>query len=87
MTLTREQAMAFLSREVGIEPRFSAIGLLAEQSQCLMRALFLVVWDSLVERHPDFFRAYACRIRLKQQVTLFNQILDSRTNGGCQSFF
>lgn len=35
-----------------------------------------LVWQKLEEQNPDFFRAYYTRLRLKDQIMLFNHLLE-----------
>ncbi|KAK3250729.1 hypothetical protein CYMTET_39905 [Cymbomonas tetramitiformis] len=35
-----------------------------------------LVWQKLEEQNPDFFRAYYTRLKLKDQIVLFNQVLE-----------
>lgn len=35
-----------------------------------------LVWQKLEEQNPDFFKAYYARLRLKDQIVVFNQLLE-----------
>lgn len=37
-----------------------------------------LVWQKLEEQNPDFFRAYYTRLKLKDQIILFNHILQQQ---------
>lgn len=37
-----------------------------------------LVWQKLEEQNPDFFRAYATRLKLKDQIVLFNHLLEQQ---------
>ena len=37
-----------------------------------------LVWQKLEEQNPDFFRAYYTRLKLKDQIILFNHLLDQQ---------
>ncbi|KAK9806398.1 hypothetical protein WJX73_001800 [Symbiochloris irregularis] len=38
----------------------------------------LLVWQKLEEQNPDFFRAYYTRLKLKDQIVLFNHLLEQQ---------
>jgi len=40
-----------------------------------------LVWQKLEEQNPDFFKAYYARLRLKDQIVVFNQLLEEQC--GC----
>jgi hypothetical protein len=49
------------------------------QSQAGMDSNFIhLVWQKLEEQNPDFFRAYYTRLKLKDQIILFNHILQQQ---------
>ncbi len=37
-----------------------------------------LVWQKLEEQNPDFFRAYYTRLKLKDQIVLFNHLLEQQ---------
>lgn len=39
-----------------------------------------LVWQKLEEQNPDFFRAYFTRLKLKDQINLFNHLLEQQVN-------
>ena len=39
-----------------------------------------LVWQKLEEQNPDFFRAYYTRLRLKEQILLFNHLLEQHVH-------
>ena len=36
------------------------------------------VWQKLEEQNPDFFKAYITRLKLKDQINLFNHLLEQQ---------
>lgn len=38
--------------------------------------MFFSVWQQLEEQHHEFFKAYYLRLRLKNQITEFNKLLE-----------
>ena len=36
------------------------------------------VWQKLEEQNPDFFKAYVTRLKLKDQINLFNHLLEQQ---------
>lgn len=37
-----------------------------------------LVWQKLEEQNPDFFKAYYTRLKLKDQIVLFNHLLEQQ---------
>ena len=37
-----------------------------------------LVWQKLEEQNPDFFQAYYTRLKLKDQIVLFNHLLEQQ---------
>eukprot|EP00891_Asterochloris_glomerata_P004839 jgi/Astpho2/4839/gw1.00068.34.1_t len=37
-----------------------------------------LVWQKLEEQNPDFFKAYITRLKLKDQINLFNHLLEQQ---------
>jgi Plant protein 1589 of unknown function (A_thal_3526) len=49
------------------------------QLQAKVEETFTVlVWQKLEEQNPDFFRAYYTRLKLKDQIVLFNHLLEQQ---------
>jgi hypothetical protein len=40
--------------------------------------MFFSVWQQLVEHNREFFKAYDLRLRLKNQITVFNKLLEDQ---------
>uniref|UniRef100_A0A6B2LR78 Uncharacterized protein n=1 Tax=Arcella intermedia TaxID=1963864 RepID=A0A6B2LR78_9EUKA len=47
---------------------------------CLDPYLVDLVWDTLEEQNPHFFLAYEMRLRIRQQIVAFNELLDKAEN-------
>ena len=41
-----------------------------------------LIWQKLEEQNPDFFRMYAVRLKLKDQIVMFNYLLEQQVCGG-----
>ena len=39
---------------------------------------YVQVWQKLEEQNPDFFKAYITRLKLKDQINLFNHLLEQQ---------
>ena len=37
-----------------------------------------LVWQKLEEQNPDFFRMYTMRLKLKDQIAMFNYLLEQQ---------
>ena len=37
-----------------------------------------LIWQKLEEQNPDFFRMYAVRLKLKDQIVMFNYLLEQQ---------
>jgi uncharacterized protein (TIGR01589 family) len=37
-----------------------------------------LVWQKLEEQNPDFFRMYSIRLKLKEQIVMFNYLLEQQ---------
>ena len=49
------------------------------QQQAKVEAGFTqLVWQKLEEQNPDFFKAYYTRLKLKDQIVLFNHLLEQQ---------
>ena len=49
------------------------------EQQCSIEPCFTqVVWQKLEEQNQEFFRAYYTRLKLKDQIVLFNHLLDEQ---------
>ena len=47
--------------------------------QCQIEPCFTqLVWQKLEEQNQEFFRAYYTRLKLKDQIVLFNHLLDEQ---------
>ena len=51
------------------------------QTHTPQASLFLVaVWQKLEEQNPDFFKAYFTRLKLKDQINVFNYLLEQQVS-------
>ena len=46
------------------------------QSKAEVDPGFTLVWQKLEEQNQEFFQGYAVRLQLKDQINLFNHLLD-----------
>ena len=44
-----------------------------------------LVWQKLEEQNPEFFRMYNMRLKLKDQITMFNYLLEQQVWIGCEA--
>ena len=49
-----------------------------EEQASIERGFTALVWQKLEEQNEDFFRAYYTRLKLKDQIVLFNHLLEQQ---------
>eukprot|EP00959_Pyramimonas_sp_CCMP1952_P345226 7229696-Pyramimonas_sp.AAC.1 len=79
--MTRRDVVSTLQHQAKIEPGFTSLGAVRGKQKATTLKLQTVcdvfaVWKKLEEQNPEFFRAYYTRLKIKDQIVLFNQLLE-----------
>ena len=76
---TKKKETIASAREVCIEACCDMQVVYTLQQQAKVEPGFTqLVWQKLEEQNPDFFKAYYTRLKLKDQIVLFNHLLEQQ---------
>ncbi len=81
--MTQRDVVSTLQSQANIEPSFTR---LSKWRKTVFRDVYFkmisgrAVWQKLEEQNPDFFKSYYVRLRLKEHIHLFNQLLEQQIN-------
>lgn len=71
--MTKDEVITALQNQARIDSEFTTIGSFTFHLQT-----HASVWQKLLERNPDFFKAYDFRIRIKEQINAFNYLVSQQ---------